>query len=81
MTRTPYRDRQYRNRRARILRTSDVCWICGKPGSDSIDHVIPLNRGGTNDPANLRPAHLHPCNRAKSDKLHAPIVRRSSTLE
>lgn len=76
----PYRDRQYRKKRDRILRASDVCWICGKPGADSIDHVIPLNKGGTNDPSNLRPAHMHPCNRSKSDKLYAPVVRRSGSL-
>lgn len=67
--------------RDRILNASDVCYICGKPGADSVDHVIPKARGGTDDPSNLRPAHLHPCNRAKSDKDFAPIVRRSGALE
>lgn len=81
MPRRPYRDRDYRNKRARILRASDVCWICGLPGADSVDHVVPLDRGGTNDPSNLRPAHMHPCNRAKGTKAHAPVVRRSSSLD
>ena len=72
--------RQWRRTRARILKANDVCWICGKPGADSIDHVVPVIRGGTDDPANLRPAHLHPCNRAKSDKEYAPIVKRSGAL-
>lgn len=76
----PYRDRSYRNKRERILRASNICWICGKPGADSVDHVIPLNKGGTNAISNLKPAHLFPCNRAKSDKEHAPVVRRSDTL-
>lgn len=75
-----YRDRDYRKKRERILRGSDVCHICGKPGADSVDHVIPLARGGTNDPSNLRPAHMFPCNRSKGDKDHAPIVRRSGSL-
>jgi 5-methylcytosine-specific restriction endonuclease McrA len=74
------RARQARNRR--ILSTSDICWICGKPGADSVDHVIPIARGGTEDPSNLRPAHLHPCNRAKSDKdFAANIIKRSGALE
>ena len=76
-----YRDRDYRKKRARILRQSDVCWICGQPGADSVDHVIPIAKGGTNDPGNLKPAHLFPCNRAKGDKDHAPIVRRSGSLD
>jgi 5-methylcytosine-specific restriction endonuclease McrA len=39
------------------------CWICGGP-YDEIDHVIPLSRGGTNWPANLRPA-CRECNARK----------------
>ncbi len=66
-----YRDRAYRNKRDRILRTSDVCWICGRPGADSVDHVVALAKGGTNALDNLRPAHLFPCNRSKGDKDYA----------
>lgn len=70
-------------RNARILKQSDTCHICGQPGSDAIDHVIPISRGGTEDPANLKPAHhdVPPfCNRIKSDKDYAPIVKRSRSL-
>lgn len=79
--------RQSRNRR--ILSASDVCHICGHPGSDSIDNVKALARGGSDvDPANLKPAHHdvpcptcgHRCNREKGDKDWAPIIRRSSSL-
>lgn len=72
------RARQQRNQR--ILRTNNTCWICGQPGADSIDHVIPIAAGGTEDPSNLRPAHMHPCNRDKSDKPHGNIIRRSGAL-
>lgn len=42
------------------------CWMCG--GSfTTVDHAIPLRRGGTNWPANLRPACLS-CNSRKSDR-------------
>lgn len=40
------------------------CWMCGAPATDT-DHVKPLAAGGSNWPANLRPA-CSPCNRAKS---------------
>lgn len=67
--------------RRQVLATSDICWICGKPGADSVDHKIPLARGGTNHRSNLAPAHMFPCNRSKSDRDHAPIVRRSGSLD
>jgi 5-methylcytosine-specific restriction endonuclease McrA len=77
------RKRQERNQR--ILSASDVCHICGQPGSDSVDHVIALARGGSDtDPANLRPAHhdVPPfCNRIKGTKDFAPIIRHSGSLK
>lgn len=75
--------RAWRRTRQLILTASDICYICGQPGADAVDHVIPLTRGGTNDPSNLRPAHhdVEPkCNRRKSDKPWAPIIRRSGSL-
>lgn len=52
-----------------------VCWICGKPcipGSDkddcpSVDHVIPIYKGGTDTFDNVRIAHRG-CNRDRSNK-------------
>ncbi|WP_366484834.1 HNH endonuclease signature motif containing protein [uncultured Arthrobacter sp.] len=76
--------RQWRELRARILKASDVCHICGRPGADAVDHIVPLARGGTNDPRNLAPAHhdVEPkCNRVKGDREFAPIVRRSGSLK
>lgn len=62
-----------------ILATQDVCGICGNPIDKSIkyphpmsatvDHIIPLAKGGhPSDLANLQIAHRW-CNRQKSDKL------------
>lgn len=48
-----------------------VCAICGKPvkfKKMTVDHIVPLSKGGTNDIANLQLAHLT-CNRAKADML------------
>lgn len=39
------------------------CWMCGMPAT-TIDHVLPLSRGGSEWPANLRPA-CNPCNARK----------------
>lgn len=85
------RRRQARNRA--ILAASDVCHICGHPGSDSVDHKDPIRpaRGatqGTEDRSNLGPAHHdmpcptcgRKCNREKTNKAWAPIVRRSASL-
>jgi len=46
------------------------CYYCGqKVGEDyHVDHVVPLSRGGTNDPSNLVIACTH-CNLSKNDKL------------
>ena len=35
----------------------DECWLCHQGGADTIDHIIPLSHGGTDDLDNLRPAH------------------------
>lgn len=76
------RARQERNRK--ILTASDVCHICGQPGSDAIDHVVPLSRCAAlgidpESPTNLKPAHhdVAPyCNRRKGDSLPSEIDRR-----
>lgn len=70
------RARQRRN--AAILAASDVCHICGQPGSDAVDHIIPLARGGYDGHPNLKPAHhdVAPyCNRRKADLLPSEVDR------
>lgn len=50
------------------------CWMCGAQATDT-DHVKPLAKGGSNWPANFRPA-CRKCNRAKSGKWpYRPEVR------
>lgn len=52
---------------ARIAMWGGRCYMCGVAAT-TIDHVIPLSKGGTNWPANLRPA-CKPCNSAKGTKI------------
>lgn len=67
--------RKWREARARVLATSDVCGICGgavnmslpgtHPEGPTVDHVAPVGLGGAMvDGANLQLAHLR-CNQAR----------------
>lgn len=53
----------YRANRAIILEGAPNCALCGRPGADTADHIIPHDAGGTDDLHNLRPAHQR-CNSA-----------------
>lgn len=74
----PHRAAFERNKK-RLLKSENVCGICGKPidmslksphpMSPCIDHIIPVSKGGhPSDIYNLQLAHCT-CNRKKSDKL------------
>ena len=57
--------RRWRTLRAAILASHPSCALCGKPGADSIDHIVEVDRGGPMwDLTNLRPAHLR-CNASR----------------
>jgi 5-methylcytosine-specific restriction endonuclease McrA len=51
--------RPWRRVRAATLAASDVCYLCGHPGSGAVDHVISRKERPdlALDPANLRPVH------------------------
>ena len=53
--------------RSRVEFYGGRCWICNGQ-YDSIDHVIPLSKGGSNWPSNLRPA-CRSCNSVKGSRL------------
>lgn len=71
--------RAYRRVRLRVLAESDVCWLCGHTGADTVDHLVPLAYGGPLlDPHNLRPAHRS-CNSSRGTGaavVNAPTSRR-----
>lgn len=74
--------------RQKILKTQTVCGICGKPVdfsyryphplSPTVDHIIPVSKGGhPSDLDNLQLAHRC-CNRQKSDKLFVDLKNKSA---
>lgn len=76
--------RPFRRARAQVLSDSDICCICGHPGSDSVDHTIPrsVSLELAEDADNLRPAHHEPCptcgqrcNRVRGTRPLSEVVR------
>jgi 5-methylcytosine-specific restriction endonuclease McrA len=65
---------------ARVAYYGGVCAYCQVAPYESIDHVIPLARGGSNWPANLRPACML-CNTSKGAKLLSEWAGPSKTQE
>lgn len=80
--------RPYRRLCAQVRAQRQPCWLCGHdidltlpathPMSFTLEHVVPVARGGDPlDPANARSAHRR-CNSIKGDRPaqpHAPTSR------
>jgi 5-methylcytosine-specific restriction endonuclease McrA len=62
--------RSFRRMRSRILEQSDVCWLCGQPGADTVDHIVPLSVAPDlgEVAGNMAPAHRS-CNSRKGAQL------------
>ena len=80
---------QFERNKKIIYATRTICGICGKPVdktlpwrdpmAKSVDHIIPISKGGhPSDIDNLQLAH-RACNREKSDKLVKPTVSQEVT--
>lgn len=41
-----------------------ICHLCGMPGADTADHIVPRSMGGDDSLDNLRPAHSR-CNASR----------------
>lgn len=77
--------------RARLRNEGGPCWICGlpidyalrspDPGSFELDHAKPKDRYPelAFEASNHRASH-RACNRSKSNKDHADIIKRSGAL-
>jgi 5-methylcytosine-specific restriction endonuclease McrA len=57
--------------RRRVLRKSDVCYLCHQPGADEVDHVVPRHQGGGDDESNLRSVHRFCHSKKSSAEGHA----------
>ncbi len=73
----------FEKNRKRIIASQEYCGICGKPVdktlspphplSPTVDHIIPVSKGGhPSDISNLQLAHRC-CNREKSNKMIKPV--------
>lgn len=58
--------RQQKRARYVLEKHQTICHVCGYPGSDQADHVIPLAENGLDAIANMRPIHSVPCHRDKT---------------
>lgn len=78
MTRTPWSRNPHRDRIRRyvLARDGTICWICGKAGANSVDHLTPRSAGGSDDPSNLAAAHLSCNSRRGTTPLAAPMTSR-----
>lgn len=65
---------RYQTARKNVLvRDRGICWLCGRPGATTADHVVPLAMGGhPYDEANLRAAH-----RSCNSRRGAAVVERT----
>lgn len=79
---------QFDRNKRKIFRTQTVCGICGQPVdfslkyphpmSATVDHIIPVSKGGhPSDIDNMQLAHFS-CNRQKSDKMSVADIRQGS---
>lgn len=53
-----------------------MCYLCGLPGANSADHVIPHALGGSDSMANLKAAHMT-CNARKRAHIGSITPRES----
>lgn len=55
--------------RTRILRRDKhICYVCGKPGANQVDHIRPRAEGGNDNDNNLAAIHARPCHAAKTQR-------------
>jgi len=64
------RERRHQKHRQLVMaRYEGMCHICNGPYADAIDHVVPVAKGGSDHPDNLRPAHTS-CNSSKGARSY-----------
>jgi len=65
----------YEERKAALKRSGGICACCGKKLTTktmTMDHIVPISRGGTNESENLI-ALCEVCNKQKGNMLYMPV--------
>lgn len=53
-----YGTQRWRDAAKAVIRAArGICALCGEPGADLCDHVVPKRLGGSDHPSNLRAVH------------------------
>jgi 5-methylcytosine-specific restriction endonuclease McrA len=74
-----YRSTQWRTLRKQLLTTNPDCAYCGQPAT-TLDHLIPISKGGPPlDPTNLIPA-CNPCNASRGNRPAPGLRNRTPTV-
>ncbi len=68
-----YNSAEWKRNRATVLRLEPQCRACGEPAT-VVDHVVPLQDGGTHDVANLRPL----CKRCHDRRTYSDTLKRDA---
>lgn len=64
--------RQQALHRGVLQRAGYVCYRCGLPGADTVDHIVARSDGGSlTDPGNLGAIHQDPCHEEKTREENA----------
>jgi 5-methylcytosine-specific restriction endonuclease McrA len=66
---------RWRKIRIAILkRDNNTCYYCGIPTANTVDHLTPLDKGGTNDFHNLVASCSH-CNYSKGSRTEEQYIK------
>ena len=67
---------RWRKLRAFVLkRDNNTCYYCGIPTANTVDHLTPIDKGGTDELSNLVAACSH-CNYSKGSKTEQQYNRK-----
>ncbi len=74
------RERRHQKHRQMIMaKYKGICHLCNGEFADAIDHVVPVARGGSDHPDNLRPAHTK-CNSSKGARSYPPSAENNPNM-
>lgn len=71
-------DANWRKLRLIVLRARPVCQMCQRESAAHVDHIVSLERGGTNEESNLQTL-CHSCHSKKTVQCDGGFGRRKET--